>query len=163
MNTVRARRHARAHYRRHRMACQLPGAPSPEALWRLLRAGDSSVRPTPADRLRASATPMPRARTTPRARTRTPRRARASAFRALKRRAAGVGSSTRPSASTPDSSGSPLRRRTSSTPRSHPRRLRHAAPPARRRARHTPELHRRAPRPHRQPAVRRDLARRALL
>ncbi|QIB42093.1 hypothetical protein G3H79_02360 [Streptomyces aureoverticillatus] len=100
------------------MACQLPGAPSPEALWRLLRAGDSSVRPTPADRLRASATPMPRARTTPRARARTPRQARASVFRALKRRAAGVGSSTRPSASTPDSSGSPLRRRTSSTPSS---------------------------------------------
>ncbi|WP_189785741.1 type I polyketide synthase, partial [Streptomyces capitiformicae] len=33
------------------LACRLPGAPNPEALWRLLRAGDSAVRPTPADRL----------------------------------------------------------------------------------------------------------------
>ncbi|WP_037886141.1 polyketide synthase, partial [Streptomyces sp. NRRL S-646] len=34
------------------LACRLPGAPNPEGLWRLLRAGDSAVRPTPADRLR---------------------------------------------------------------------------------------------------------------
>ncbi|MEU6083623.1 type I polyketide synthase, partial [Streptomyces sp. NPDC047108] len=34
------------------LACRLPGASDPDALWRLLRAGDSAVRPTPADRLR---------------------------------------------------------------------------------------------------------------
>ncbi|MDC0766823.1 polyketide synthase, partial [Streptomyces sp. HD] len=34
------------------LACRLPGAPNPDVLWRLLRAGDSAVRPTPADRLR---------------------------------------------------------------------------------------------------------------
>ncbi|MEV6316922.1 beta-ketoacyl synthase N-terminal-like domain-containing protein, partial [Streptomyces sp. NPDC051776] len=34
------------------LACRLPGAPDADSLWRLLRAGDSAVRPTPADRLR---------------------------------------------------------------------------------------------------------------
>ncbi|MGW2748806.1 type I polyketide synthase, partial [Streptomyces sp. NPDC001450] len=34
------------------LACRLPGAPDPDGLWRLLRDGDSAVRPTPADRLR---------------------------------------------------------------------------------------------------------------
>ncbi|MFG2191741.1 beta-ketoacyl synthase N-terminal-like domain-containing protein, partial [Streptomyces sp. NPDC048639] len=34
------------------LACRLPGASDPDALWRLLRAGDSAVRPTPAERLR---------------------------------------------------------------------------------------------------------------
>ncbi|KPI14703.1 6-deoxyerythronolide-B synthase, partial [Actinobacteria bacterium OK074] len=33
------------------LACRLPGAPTPDALWRLLRAGDSAIRPTPAERL----------------------------------------------------------------------------------------------------------------
>ncbi|MER6129026.1 polyketide synthase, partial [Streptomyces sp. NPDC001795] len=34
------------------LACRLPGASTPDALWRLLRAGDSAVRPTPPARLR---------------------------------------------------------------------------------------------------------------
>ncbi|MER7102797.1 beta-ketoacyl synthase N-terminal-like domain-containing protein, partial [Streptomyces humidus] len=33
------------------LACRLPGAPDPDGLWRLLRDGESAVRPTPADRL----------------------------------------------------------------------------------------------------------------
>ncbi|MFI1050799.1 type I polyketide synthase, partial [Streptomyces griseoruber] len=32
------------------LACRLPGAPDPDGLWRLLRNGDSAVRPAPADR-----------------------------------------------------------------------------------------------------------------
>ncbi|WP_167359196.1 type I polyketide synthase, partial [Streptomyces bungoensis] len=34
------------------LACRLPGAPNPDALWRLLRAGGNAVQPTPDDRLR---------------------------------------------------------------------------------------------------------------
>ncbi|MGW1290669.1 type I polyketide synthase, partial [Streptomyces sp. NPDC002586] len=34
------------------LACRLPGAPDPDGLWRLLRAGESAVRRTPADRMR---------------------------------------------------------------------------------------------------------------
>ncbi|MEU9446616.1 beta-ketoacyl synthase N-terminal-like domain-containing protein, partial [Streptomyces sp. NPDC048304] len=39
------------------LACRLPGAPDADALWRLLRSGDSAVRPTPADRLRLAGAP----------------------------------------------------------------------------------------------------------
>ncbi|KAK1178064.1 type I polyketide synthase [Streptomyces sp. NBS 14/10] len=35
------------------MACRLPGAPDPEAFWRLLRAGENAVVPVPYDRLPA--------------------------------------------------------------------------------------------------------------
>ncbi|WP_460062361.1 type I polyketide synthase [Streptomyces sp. YKOK-I1] len=37
------------------LACRLPGAPDPDGLWRLLRDGDSAVRPAPADRPRSAA------------------------------------------------------------------------------------------------------------
>ncbi|MBN0048517.1 polyketide synthase, partial [Streptomyces actuosus] len=39
------------------LACRLPGAPNPDALWRLLRSGNSAVSPTPAERLRLAGAP----------------------------------------------------------------------------------------------------------
>ncbi|GLW50141.1 hypothetical protein Stsp02_58020 [Streptomyces sp. NBRC 14336] len=39
------------------LACRLPGAPDADALWRLLRSGESAVRPTPADRLELAGAP----------------------------------------------------------------------------------------------------------
>ena len=147
------------------MSCRLPGAPDPDAFWRLLREGRDAITETPAERSALLGLPAPTMRRPACAVRRVPRagrplrRARSSGSRRARRRRWTRSSGWRWSSSwealedagiAPDALARQPDRRLR---RRHRERLRRARAARGRRRGRPPDVHRHAAQHHRQPRV----------